>query len=150
MKLPRVYPILDGPVLANRGVSLIAAAEALIAAGARLLQLRWKEHFSRSVFDETVRITTLCVEGGATLIVNDRADIAVLLKAGVHLGQDDLPPAVVRSALPPASPIGLSTHNEAQFHAGAGEPVDYIALGPIFGTANKANPDPAVGIAELA
>jgi thiamine-phosphate pyrophosphorylase len=102
------------------------------------------------MFDESARINGLCLEAGATLIVNDRADIAVMLKAGVHLGQDDLPPSVVRSALPAASPIGLSTHNEMQFSAADSEPVDYIALGPIFGTANKNNPDPVVGTPELA
>lgn len=150
MKLPRVYPILDGAILANRGVSMSDAAEALIDAGARLLQIRWKEHFSHALFEESVRINGLCREARATLIVNDRADIAVLLKAGVHLGQDDLSPSVVRSALPAASPIGLSTHNEMQFSAAVSEPVDYIALGPLFGTANKANPDPVVGTAELA
>ena len=150
MKLPRVYPILDGALLANRGVSVIAAAEALIQAGARLLQLRWKEHFTRAVFDEAVKIDGFCRQAGATLIVNDRADIAVMLKAGVHVGQDDLPPSAIRSAFPDLSPIGLSTHNQVQFNAAHGELVDYIALGPIFGTSNKVNPDPVVGTAELA
>src|SRR3712207_56527 len=112
MKLPRVYPILDGAVLANRGVSLTTAADALIEGGARLLQLRWKEHFSRAVFNQALRVNSLCRDAGTTRIVNDRADIAVLLNAGIQLGQDDLPPSVVRAALPDASPVGLSTHNE--------------------------------------
>jgi thiamine-phosphate pyrophosphorylase len=150
MRLPRVYPILDGALLANRGVSLAAAAEGLIEAGVYLLQLRWKEHFTRAVFDEVLQINDLCRQAGAMLIVNDRADIAVMLRAGLHLGQDDLSPSAIRSAFPDVSPVGLSTHNEVQFDAARGELVDYIALGPIFGTANKSNPDPAVGTAELA
>ena len=150
MKLPRVYPILDGALLAARGISMADAAVALVDAGARLLQFRWKGHFNRTVFDEAVRVNGPCVHTGATLIVNDRADIAVMLRAGVHLGQDDLPPEFVRTALPGASPVGISTHNEMQFCEADSKPVDYIALGPIFGTSNKANPDPVVGTTELA
>ena len=82
-------------------------------------------------------------------VVNDRADIARLLDAGLHLGQDDLSPADARRVLGDGAFIGFSTHNEAQLRAAADEPVDYLALGPIFGTSSKLNPDPVVGLDEL-
>ena len=84
-------------------------------------------------------------------MVNDRADIALLSGAdGVHVGQDDLSPSAVRRVIGDRLLLGYSTHNEAQLRAAASEPVDYVALGPIFGTASKHNPDPVVGLQELA
>ena len=94
-------------------------------------------------------MAALCRQAGATLIVNDRADIAKLLGAGLHVGQDDLAPTDARALLGDEAVIGYSTHNAAQLRDAAAEPVDYIALGPIFGTTSKQNPDPAVGIDEL-
>src|SRR5262249_51808870 len=84
------------------------------------------------------------------LVVNDRADLAVLFGAILHLGQDDLPPAAARRVTGPNVRIGFSTHNETQLRSADAEPVDYLAIGPIFGTASKQNPDPVVGIRELA
>lgn len=82
--------------------------------------------------------------------MNDRADLAMMAAAeGVHLGQDDLPPELARTLLGTRAVLGFSTHNRGQFLAGAKLPVDYLALGPIFGTANKADPDPVVGLDEL-
>jgi thiamine-phosphate pyrophosphorylase len=72
-----------------------------------------------------------------------------LMGAWLHLGQDDLPPAAARRVVGPATTVGFSTHNETQLRAACGEPVDYLALGPIFGTVTKENPDPTVGLAEL-
>jgi thiamine-phosphate pyrophosphorylase len=84
-------------------------------------------------------------------IINDRADIALMLAAdGVHVGQDDLPPARVRALVGEDMILGFSTHNEQQLRDGDREPVDYLALGPIFGTPSKQNPDPVVGTAALA
>jgi thiamine-phosphate pyrophosphorylase len=77
--------------------------------------------------------------------VDDRADIAMLLGAGLHVGQEDLPPADARRLIGPGRILGLSTHNAEQFAAAAREPVDYLAIGPIFATRSKANPDPVVG-----
>jgi thiamine-phosphate pyrophosphorylase len=81
--------------------------------------------------------------------VNDRADIAKLLDAALHLGQDDLAPADARRILPAPSIIGFSTHDEQQLLAGNLEPVDYLAIGPIFPTRSKLNPDPVVGLDQL-
>jgi thiamine-phosphate pyrophosphorylase len=83
------------------------------------------------------------------LIVNDRADIAMLLEAGLHVGQDDLLPRDARKLLGPDAYIGYSSHNVPQLCAAGGEPVDYVALGPIFSTGSKQNPDPVVGVAEV-
>ena len=78
-------------------------------------------------------------------VVNDRADMATLLEAALHLGQDDLAPADARMIMPPTAIIGFSTHNQSQLRAGDSEPVDYLAIGPIFATQSKQNPDPVVG-----
>jgi thiamine-phosphate pyrophosphorylase len=91
----------------------------------------------------------LCREAGAELIVNDRADFALLLGAGLHLGQDDLAPRDARRLMGSGAAIGFSSHNRAQLSAAGGEPVDYVALGPVFGTASKRNPDPVVGVEEI-
>lgn len=144
MKLPAFYPVLD----ADR-VSAVPAAEALLEAGARILQFRHKSFFSRRAFEEASRIAELCRAAGALFVVNDRADIAKLLDAALHLGQDDLAPADARRILPAPSIIGFSTHNEEQLRAGDREPVDYLAIGPIFATASKQNPDPVVGLDRL-
>jgi thiamine-phosphate pyrophosphorylase len=136
MKLPAFYPIVD----------TVSAAEALLEAGARILQFRHKGFFSRSVFEEASRIAELCRSSGALFVVNDRADVAALLNAGLHVGQDDLSPVDARRILPAASMLGFSTHNEQQLSAGDLEPVDYLAIGPIFATGSKQNPDPVVGL----
>lgn len=131
-------------------MDLTHAAEAILQGGARILQLRQKGHFSRQAFDQARQMRRLCEQAQAVFVINDRADIAALLTAGLHLGQDDLPPAEVRKLLGPDQPIGFSTHNERQFRAALAEPVDYLALGPIFATRSKDHPDPVVGLEELA
>ena len=83
------------------------------------------------------------------LVVNDRADIAALLGAALHLGQDDLPPTDARKILPKPAVIGFSTHDERQVRSAADEPVDYVAFGPVFPTASKENPDPVTGLDQL-
>ena len=149
MKLPRVYPILDTEVLSSRGITLEAAAGAVLEGGAGILQIRHKGHWSRGIFESSRQVARLCREGGVQFIVNDRADFALLLDAGLHIGQDDLQPRDARKVTGPDTVIGFSSHNAAQLTAAGGEPVDYIALGPIFATSTKRNPDPVVGVGEL-
>ena len=149
MILPRLYPILDTGMLAERSCDVIAAAEAMLAGGARILQFRHKGHYSRQVFEEAEKVAELCRRAGALFVIDDRADIAILLDAGVHVGQDDLPPQDARRLVGPGRLLGFSTHNEAQLRAAAAEPADYIAVGPIFGTSSKEKPDPVVGVEEL-
>jgi thiamine-phosphate pyrophosphorylase len=149
MKLPKIYPILDTEALERHGISLAAAAAAFLEGGAGILQIRHKAHWSRAVFDSSKVVARLCREAGAQLIVNDRADFALLLNAGLHLGQDDLTPRDARKVLDSDSVIGYSSHNLNQLCAAGGEPVDYVAFGPIFATASKLNPDPVAGLEEL-
>lgn len=146
MELPPLYPILDTGTLEKRGVRLESAAEAMLSGGARILQLRHKGHFSRTIFEQAERIGELCRRTGVIWVVDDRADMAKLLGAGVHLGQDDLPPRMARLVIGDNAIIGFSTHNEAQVWDARREPVDYFAIGPIFDTSSKRNPDPLLGI----
>ena len=131
------------------GLPPVAAAEAILEAGARILQFRHKGFFSRDVFIEAEKVSMICRHAGALFVMNDRADIAMLLDAALHLGQDDLAPADARRIMPPGRVIGFSTHNADQLEAGDREPVDYVAIGPIFATASKLKPDPVVGIERL-
>lgn len=150
MKLPAVYAILDGKVLAQRGLDLTVAAGALLEGGVKLLQLRWKEQYTREVYNQAAGIAELCQQARAQFVVDDRADIALLLDAGVHTGQDDLSPLDVRRVVGADAFVGVSTHNRHQFDEAARQPVSYIAVGPMYGTVSKDDPDPVVGISELA
>jgi thiamine-phosphate pyrophosphorylase len=145
----KLYPILDTAVLSKRRLSLQIAAAALLGAGAKILQIRHKQHWSPEMLDDARAIVELCRSHGAQFVVNDRADFALLLHSGLHVGQDDLTPDDARSVIGPDRILGFSTHNGAQLAAAANEPVDYVALGPIFPTGNKDNPDPVVGLANL-
>jgi len=149
MRLPRVYPILDTESLDRRSIALETAAAAFLEGGAGILQIRHKRHWSRAFFAAAQTVARLCREAGAPLIVNDRADFAMLLEAGLHVGQDDLAPRDARRLMGPDSAIGYSSHNVTQLCAAGGEPVDYVALGPIFSTASKLNPDPVTGLEEI-
>lgn len=148
-RLPKVYPILDSAALDRRGIALETAAAAFLEGGAGILQLRHKGHWGRAMFEVAQRIATLCHEAGATFVINDRADFAMLLNAGLHVGQEDLPPREARKLIGSEPLLGYSSHNPAQLCEAGGEPVDYVALGPVFGTASKENPDPVVGIEEV-
>jgi thiamine-phosphate pyrophosphorylase len=147
--LPRLYPILDTAAFEGNGFDAAAACSALLNAGVRIVQYRHKTTFSESRFQEARQLADLCRRAGALFIMNDRADLAGILGCGLHLGQDDLPVASARSLLGPEQPIGLSTHNEQQFREALAQPADYVALGPIFGTKSKSNPDPEVGLRTL-
>lgn len=144
-----MYPILDTASLATRGIPIAMAAAAFVEGGAGILQIRHKGHWSREFFESARHVAEICREGGVDLIVNDRADFALLLKAGLHVGQDDLTPRDVRRLMGTDAVIGYSSHNAMQLAEAGGEPVDYVALGPVFATASKGNPDPTVGVEEV-
>jgi thiamine-phosphate pyrophosphorylase len=144
--LPRVYPIVDTVTLERVGFHPVQAAAALLEGGARILQFRHKGFWSREVVAQAEEIAALCRDCAADFILNDRADYAGLLQCGLHLGQQDLLPSDVRSVIGAAPTIGYSTHSPDQIRAAASEPVDYVAFGPVFGTASKDRPDPTVGI----
>ncbi len=145
-----LYPIVD-PVGAP-GRSHVELAEAVVAAGIRFFQLRVKSQPTGAYVEIARAVKVIADRAGAQLIINDRADIARLIDAaGVHLGQDDLPPERARAVLGPEKLIGWSTHNAQQLVAAARAGVaDYLAFGPIFPTRSKERPDPVQGLATLA
>ena len=141
---PFVYPIVDLSLLAGRAVEDVV--EALAAGGARLLQLRGKDAGDRDLLEAVRRALAAARVAGAVLVVNDRPDVALLAAAdGVHVGQDDLPPAECRRLLGPGAIVGLSTHTAAEVEAARDAPVDYVAVGPVFATATKGDAQPVVG-----
>jgi thiamine-phosphate pyrophosphorylase len=159
MPLPPLYPIIDFSCFAANAdpISAIARyAEDMIGAGATLIQLRDKSQAGSgnnvarrflSCARELRRVTL----GRATLIINDRADLCLAANAdGVHLGQDDLSPIAARRIFDQMKDgksriIGFSTHNLGQVREADALPIDYIAIGPVFATGSKINPDPVVG-----
>ena len=121
--------------------------EALLRAGVKVIQYRHKERFRRLHFEQCASLARRAHQMGGVLVVNDRADVAELCGAdGVHLGQEDLPPEKARRFLGEGRLIGYSTHNLDQARRAAGLPVDYIAIGPVFPTTTKRDPDPVVGL----
>jgi thiamine-phosphate pyrophosphorylase len=147
--LPRFYPILDTEACARRGLDIIQTAEFILSGGARILQFRHKGFYSREIVARMEEIAKLCADLKIPFVVNDRADLAAIFGAVLHLGQEDLTPTQARRVTGETCLIGFSTHNEAQLRGALPEPVDYLALGPMFGTASKQNPDPIVGLSEL-
>jgi len=136
-RLPRLYAIVD-PL--DTGQHPVALAEALLAGGARCLQLRWKPAPPRDVLEAARAIRLLAHAAGALFLVNDRPDLAILAAAdGVHLGQDDLPLAAARRVLGPGRVVGLSTHDPDQARRAADAGADYVAVGPVYATTSKAN-----------
>jgi thiamine-phosphate pyrophosphorylase len=147
LDLPRVYPITD-PQLS--GLSHAQQVARLIEGGATLIQLRDKHAAPREFYREAAAALEIARDHHARLIINDRVDIALALKAdGVHLGQTDMPPEAARRLLGPAAIIGFSTHNITQAKLATALPVDYLAFGPIFQTSTKENPDPVAGLLAL-
>ena len=127
---------------------MLALADAYLAGGARFLQIRAKRSASGPLLEMCEQVIARSRPAGATVIVNDRADIATLSHAdGVHLGQDDLDPADARRILGGFAVIGLSTHSVDQARAAARAAVSYIAVGPVFGTSSKVTGYNAVGTA---
>ncbi len=144
MKLPRVYAITDRRLT---GLSHAEQVRRLAGGGIRLIQLREKEASPQDFYLQAREAMLIARELGVTLLINDRADIALAVGAdGVHLGQDDLPPEKARMLLGPDRLIGFSTHSLEQVLKADTLPVDYIAIGPVFPTRTKEKPDPVVGI----
>lgn len=147
LRLPRFCAILD-PSLRPE-LTLDEMARVLTQAGVRLVQLRAKQATTAQLLSQARRLLALLAPG-TPLVVNDRADVAAVAgAAGVHLGQEDLPVEAARQLLGPEKLIGLSTHTEAQIDASRNLPIDYLAFGPIFPTATKADTEPVVGLEGL-
>lgn len=149
MRLKGLYPIIDvGFIPLDRALEV---AQQLLAGGARLFQLRAKELSSRDFLALSLDFAHLAQEHKATFIVNDRADIAFLSNAhGLHLGSRDLPLAAARKILGKEKIIGISTHSLEQALVAQAAGADYIAFGPIFATATKADTEQPKGVGPLA
>jgi thiamine-phosphate pyrophosphorylase len=119
----------------------------LMGAGARLFQYRNKTAPARELLQAAQALNITTRQDGASFLLNDRPDIARLAWAnGVHVGQDDLEVALARRIVGEDAIIGVSTHNLEQIRKAAGADCDYIAIGPVFATRSKANPDQVVGL----
>jgi thiamine-phosphate pyrophosphorylase len=158
-RLRGYYAILDvrAKVGAEEPVELAAEvmrAEQLLAARPCCLQLRAKRLPVRSLLELAARLAPLCRQAGVPFCVNDRLDLALVVKAdAVHLGQDDLSIADARRVLGTLGRsviVGVSTHSLAQALAAVQGGADYIGFGPVFATASKERPDPVVGLDGLA
>lgn len=146
--LPKIYPITD---VRASGIPHAEQVEKLIRGGAKFIQLREKHSSSRDFYDSAERSITIARQNDVRIIINDRVDIALALKAGgVHLGQDDLPPEYARGILGADAIIGFSTHSVPQAIEALSLSINYLAAGPIFATQSKENTDAPLGLAGLA
>lgn len=147
LSLPKLYAIVDAEVCARQHRAPVDVARAFLSAGATLIQLRCKSWGSAAFLDLANAVVEDATRAGAMVIVNDRADVAVLSQArGLHVGQDDLTPADARTVIGDERWLGLSTHTPAQWQSAVNEPVSYIAIGPVFDTGTKATGYAAVGL----
>ena len=147
MTLPALQAILDVDAATRAGWDPLDLATAFLDGGATFVQIRAKHLPSGPFLDLCDRVVALARPGGVRVIVNDRADLARLSGAsGVHVGQDDLPPRAVRELLGRDAIVGFSTHTVGQIDAAVSEPITYVAVGPVFGTATKDTGYAAVGL----
>ncbi len=146
MILPsRLYPIIDR-TFCQDSRAVQECSLALVAAGCTLIQYRNKSGSARQMLDEA-RELRACLGKGVRLIMNDRADLCLAAGLdGLHVGQDDLSPASARRIIGANRWLGVSTHNPEQLALADQTSADYLAIGPVFATSSKANPDPLVGL----
>jgi thiamine-phosphate pyrophosphorylase len=144
LKLPPLYAIVNTDSLGHGDP--VGFARELAAGGATVIQLRDKSAGAMATLSRARELRRVLPD--ATLIMNDRADLALAAGFdGVHVGQDDLSPAACRRVVGNARLVGFSTHSLQQVREADALPIDYIAVGPVFATATKANPDPVIGLA---
>jgi thiamine-phosphate pyrophosphorylase len=146
---PKLYAILD-PACFPTAEQLFAAAVDLTSSGITLVQYRSKLDDPQAIL-EHARELKKRIGSRARLIMNDRPDLCVAAEFdGVHVGQDDLSPESARKIIGPERWLGLSTHNPEQVAQANFSSANYVAIGPVFATASKANPDPVIGLAGVA
>ena len=147
MVLGPLHAIVDVDVATRAGWAPLDLAHAYLDGGAQLLQLRAKHLASGPFLSLCEGIVQAAARYKASIIVNDRADLALMANAaGVHVGQEDLAPAEARRLLGPAAIVGFSTHTVPQIEAALREPITYLAVGPVFGTTTKDTGYSAVGL----
>jgi len=145
ISLPRLYPILDASSFPDTKALCCSAGE-LIAGGVTLLQYRNKSGNAPQTLEQA-RELKRHLPNSARLIMNDRADLCVAAEFdGVHVGQDDLSPEGVRKVIGDLRWLGVSTHNPNQLAEADKTTANYLAIGPVFATGSKANPDPVIGL----
>jgi thiamine-phosphate pyrophosphorylase len=145
LHLPRLYPILD-PACFPDAAGMFAAAEQLAAAGCTLLQYRNKYGNARLMLEQARELRAR-LGASVKFIMNDRADLCLAAGFdGLHLGQDDLSPESARTIIGGERWLGVSNHNPEQLADADKTSADYLAIGPVFATSSKANPDPVVGL----
>ncbi|MDT5269230.1 MAG: thiamine-phosphate pyrophosphorylase [Acidobacteriota bacterium] len=143
-QLPKLYPITDRRL---SGLTHAEQVARLCEGGARVVQLREKHLSPREFHAEAAEALRVASLFDAKLIINDHADVALVVGAdGVHLGQEDMPPRSARLLLGEGRIVGFSTHSVEQASEAARLPVDYVAIGPVFSTSSKENSDPVVGL----
>ncbi len=141
---PPLYAIVDSSLSVDRAIAFVRA---LSGAGVELFQLRHKTASAAAVCAETRALLACIASANVRLIVNDRPDIAAITgAAGVHVGQEDLSVEAAREICGSSRWVGVSTHNLDQLREADRTSADYIAVGPIFPTATKGNPDPVAGV----
>lgn len=153
MRLPQLYPIVDYSCFSGKSdavSALLDFTEELLKGGATLIQYRDKLSPPQRILS-AVRELRRITSDRARLIINDYPDLCLAADAdGVHLGQDDLSPAAARRIFSAANKdqlwIGFSTHNIEQVSLADSMPIDYLAVGPVFSTSSKTNPDPVIGL----
>ena len=145
--LSAVNPIVDVDACARAGCTPLDLLRACLDAGATFIQLRAKRLDSGPFLELADAAVMRAAPYGGQIIVNDRVDVARLAgAAGVHVGQEDLPPAAARRLLGADATVGCSTHTVEQADAALREPVSYVAVGPVFGTRTKDTGYEAVGL----
>lgn len=145
ISLPRLYPILDSSSFAD-AESLCLSATELVAGGVTLLQYRNKSGNARPMLEQARELKRQ-LGNTVKLIMNDRADLCLAAEFdGVHVGQEDISPEAARKVMGGALWLGVSTHNAGQLAEADRTTADYLAIGPVFATGSKANPDPVIGL----
>ncbi len=143
--LPRLYSILDVSSFPDTEGLFLAAGE-LVAGGITLMQYRNKSGNARQILEQA-RELRRCLPSSVKLIMNDRADLCLAAGFdGVHVGQDDLSPEGGRAVIGDRLWLGVSTHNPQQLAEADQTSADYLAIGPVFPTRSKANPDRVIGL----
>lgn len=145
IRLPSLYAILDASSFPD-SETLYESAKEMVAGGITLLQYRNKSGNARQTLEQARELKSRLGDS-VKLIMNDRADLCIAAGFdGVHLGQDDLSPEGARRVIGENLWMGFSTHNPKQVEAADQTSADYIAIGPVFATSSKANPDPLIGL----
>ncbi len=143
--IPRLYTIADASCFPDTS-ALLRFCEELLAGGVTLLQYRNKQGSARQMLAQARELRRICPDR-VRLIMNDRADLCLgAAFDGVHVGQEDLSPAAVRHIVGNRLWLGVSTHNPGELHAADQTDADYLAIGPVFATSSKVNPDPVIGL----